>query len=1166
MKSPVFSEFSMNFISRGLFVLIALCLLQNSESHAAESDSFSADQFLYFPEGEAIVTERSRNDYNRPLYCNKIFPTIYTGDRPRIGTIDWNGSFGQLEIALHRGQETVWLHDFKEIKSEYFPGRIEWTLTDERFSDLKIKMSATTMATRAGFVVRVTSEGATPEDELLWFYGRCFTATGLFGCFGGGRLNTVADEKNTPFELSFENVGFDIKLIDPAKYIQSPPPLRIIGRFDVPVTFKKMDGNVRPPEVKDLLKPKDEPKDQGVCARMKLSALNPIHFALYLDTITNRPYSIYEGWDGAKFLTPKQLDSLERKFDQSIQETPATAFNNGWENATKIGRQAVVESPDSYLNAMVGASCTAAYGLHVAPVFVHGGSRWRIQMPGWRMLDGAIAFGWNQLVKEEAKYYLPTMIKSSPLTIPKTDPKHKGGTQQVKDSRFYGKGRIAIDMSYYNFQTQFMDGLVRSWRHTADPELEALLLPSYELHLEWVKDCFDPDNDGLYESYLNLWPTDNVGYNGGGSVEESAYTYNILLAAADMCQRKGDKEGEARHRTQAKKIDQALHDILWVKRKGHFASYLEQGGHKRVNEDGWLYSQFLPIDLGIATPAESIRTLHFTEWGLERIPLHGGEMCVTSNWVPSTYSVRELYGGDNFQLALTYFQMGQSDAGYKLLKAAFMESGYGGIQPIASYGKIDTVIPYNGNTNSRSPGGLSNPKCGIDFADILTQFCRATVEGLFGYVPDYPNGRVKIQPSFPTDWDHASLTMDSYQLKFKREGNVDRYEIGLKTPAEMLLRLPIYAKRLLSATVNGQAVKVNLQPWYGYGMVMIRIPKESKETKVEVVLNLEGRQKPVMEKTLQAVSGEEFTLLAEGPIEKIDDDQGFFVKPTIEMSKVVGRCSEEAGYYAVMGLVKSEVPYWKVWKIKLANPEKKRLSDVKNLRKVDPQATWKPLEITSVANGDLRTIFKQDYASPRPNTTSIRVARNGYQLWTMLGFNHEAPEIGLENLFGSAASLLKNGVLMTPQGAPFAVPTEARNIAFTSLWDNWPAKVTLPVGQSAEAIWLLIAGSTFPNEGRIPNSVLCFRYEDGIEERLELIPPFNFRNLCRVGICDYNPVREAFSLGDTPPLMVQLGTECRAMLYGWKLREGVKLKEVTLETLSQNVVVGLMGLSLMNPK
>jgi hypothetical protein len=46
---------------------------------------------------------------------------------------------------------------------------------------------------------------------------------------------------------------------------------------------------------------------------------------------------------------------------------------------------------------------------------------------------------------------------------------------------------------------------------------------------------------------------------------------------------------------------------------------------------------------------------------------------------------------------------------------------------------------------------------------------------------------------------------------------------------------------------------------------------------------------------------------------------------------------------------------------------------------------------------------------------------------------------------------------------------------------------------------------------------------------------------------------------------VQLGNNCRAMVVSWKLRPGVKLEKLTLETLSQEVVIGLMGVSLMNP-
>jgi hypothetical protein len=37
------------------------------------------------------------------------------------------------------------------------------------------------------------------------------------------------------------------------------------------------------------------------------------------------------------------------------------------------------------------------------------------------------------------------------------------------------------------------------------------------------------------------------------------------------------------------------------------------------------------------------------------------------------------------------------------------------------------------------------------------------------------------------------------------------------------------------------------------------------------------------------------------------------------------------------------------------------------------------------------------------------------------------------------------------------------------------------------------------------------------------------------------------------------------MLLGWRLRPGAPLKTVTLETLSADVVVGLMGVTILQP-
>jgi hypothetical protein len=103
-------------------------------------------------------------------------------------------------------------------------------------------------------------------------------------------------------------------------------------------------------------------------------------------------------------------------------------------------------------------------------------------------------------------------------------------------------------------------------------------------------------------------------------------------------------------------------------------------------------------------------------------------------------------------------------------------------------------------------------------------------------------------------------------------------------------------------------------------------------------------------------------------------------------------------------------------------------------------------------------------------------------------------------------------------------------------------------------------------QGHFVNGRLVMRYADGFEDVLDLMPPINYWNLCVFGPADYNYERDAFCLPRTPPPTVQLGNNCRAMVLNRKLRPGVKLQSVTLETLSQEVVIGLMGVSLMNPQ
>jgi hypothetical protein len=808
------------------------------------------------------------------------------------------------------------------------------------------------------------------------------------------------------------------------------------------------------------------------------------------------------------------------------EPVPATrAFEEGIARVEKLGRRVIVETPDPYFNAGVGASCAAMYGMYVDTWFAHGGSNWRMGYPGWRIMDGATAYGWHDLVANAMRYHGDRQVTNSPNVSAEADP---NGAEQSPNSRFYGNGKIATS-ERYDMQTQFFDQCVRSWRATGDAAFEKRLLPLLELHLQWAKDCFDPDDDGLYESYINTWPTDSVWYNGGGTVEESAYVYYQRRAAAEMCRRAGRSADAAKHDAEAGKIQAALVRVMWIKEKGQFAAYVDQGGLKRLHDDAWVYSQHLPIEAGLTTPMQAWQAMYYTDWAMEKYRLpYGGEMRQTSNWVPYEWSTRELFAGDNFAMALGYYLAGQGDEAWQLLRGTMLESMYGDTHAKAG---------YNSRPNHISPGALSHPNGAIDFNDIISMFCRTVVEGLFGYRPDYPNGVVTVAPGLPSAWEQASITTPDFSLAFKREEAVDQYTIGITRPATMNMRIPIRASRVESVTVNGAKARWRVEPWAGCGMLMLDVPKAAR---AEVRITLSGRMPHMPAIALEKKVGEKKT------IARAIDPQG-----------CLGAKAQPGQHMAFARVKRGNVPYLQVYKVTVTDPEGEARRAARLLRHPPADATWRHVPMEGVFNGDVRTIFMQKYVSPRPPTVSCRIGYNGWSAWTFFPWNLQPPEIKLAR---------PGEALVTTNGVPFGVIGADRNIAFTSQWDNWPKAVTVPVHSAGEAVWLLVCGSTNPMQGRIANAVLRFRYADGREETLDLVPPLNFWSLCRFGSYDYDGRRDQFVLPKEPPAQVQLGENCRAMVYGWKLRPDVVLKEVALETLSQDVVIGLMGVSIMNAK
>ena len=104
-----------------------------------------------------------------------------------------------------------------------------------------------------------------------------------------------------------------------------------------------------------------------------------------------------------------------------------------------------------------------------------------------------------------------------------------------------------------------------------------------------------------------------------------------------------------------------------------------------------------------------------------------------------------MWSGDDYQLALAYFQTGLADDGWKVFHGMFPQQ--------LLYGLV--------------PGDMGHPAGGTDFNDCNSMFARTVVEGMFGYRPDYTRGLVTVAPQFPSDWDHASIHTPDMSVAYR---------------------------------------------------------------------------------------------------------------------------------------------------------------------------------------------------------------------------------------------------------------------------------------------------------------------------------------------------------------------------------------------------------------
>jgi hypothetical protein len=233
------------------------------------------------------------------------------------------------------------------------------------------------------------------------------------------------------------------------------------------------------------------------------------------------------------------------------------------------------------------------------------------------------------------------------------------------------------------------------------------------------------------------------------------------------------------------------------------------------------------------------------------------------------------------------------------------------------------------------------------------------------------------------------------------------------------------------------------------------------------------------------------------------------------------------------------------------------------------------LELTPHFNDRVTAIFQNGkYRSPRSPFVSLAIPAQGIGYWA--GHVNASAEIDDTGLRAAAAA---NGGKLSLNGVTFATPGpgDAKNILFTSQWDNYPRDATVPLTGKARQLHLLMAGSTNAMQSRLDNGEVIVTYTDGTTDRLALRNPETWWPIEQ----DYFIDDYQFRLDGPLPTRVDLKTGAvrvldrdtfkgqgrvipggAATVLALSLDPAKELQSLTLRTLANDVVIGLMAATL----
>lgn len=767
-----------------------------------------------------------------------------------------------------------------------------------------------------------------------------------------------------------------------------------------------------------------------------------------------------------------------------------------------LASSVIFNTPDAYLNPVGGTMVMAADGAWNGQVWTHGAVGWRMPLPGWRAAYMGDFLGMFDRQRIHFDAYAKSQVTDIPVTRPHVMDKEHNLSRGAYEwgTPMYSNGYICRNPENN-----------KQFHH-------------YDMNLVYIDELlwhFQFDADTAYmrkmwpviKSHLawekNTWDPDNDGL----------YDAYCCIWASDALQyNSGGVTHSSAYNYRANLLAARMAEMIGE----NPAPYREEADKilKAMNSRLWLK------DFG-----------HWAEYqdfmGLKRVhkdaalwsiytPIDCGAGTGEQNYQATKYVDRHIprvpyiYNGQEYQTVSTsdwspyewsINNVAMAEVMHTVLayyQAGRVEEAY----RLLKANVLDFMYLGSspGNFGQLSMMDRATGEGYRDFSDVTGISSRAFIEGLYGITPNALEGKCIIRPGFPAAWDSASVHTPYLDYSFRRVGGKDIFDIeqNFARPLQIVIR----------QNMGGGKYK-------------------------DTALTADKRQHVEL-----------------ATIKPVDNDEAE-AKRTYTLADAVAE--QTADRWGTMTGVGNDFD---------------QLNDGKR-RMVNMDAAF---------NSEVSDIFKNQYLTPRSPYTTLCVPTQGMGDWCSTKKLAKIDDSKLR-------SMVKDGTFETLPGLSFRTPAEGKNIAYTSLWDNYPDSITIPLSGKASHAYLLMAGSTNPMQFAIENAVVRVEYTDGTTDELMLVPPVNwcpieqdfvenavafampavrpYRIGLNTGIVSRHLFRdshyqEAATAGDLPDMKLAM---CAlpggaATMLDMPLNAKKKLRSLTFRALSNEVVVGLMGITL----